>query len=350
MSPTSYQTAPPRVADLHDSNSAGTDQPARRGRERRESGPWLASSSPADCPATRSSASPPPTTSRSGRADCRRRARSCCARRARRRGAALPAHRPGRRRAARRRPAPARDRQLRGRLRQHRRRGGDGARDPVGNTPGRPHRRDRRPRVRAAARRRAADRRGAAATSATGGWRTWEPQGCSAPTSTARRSPSSAPGASAGRWRSARRGFDMGVAAGRPRRRPARRARARGLRLAPLPAHARDPPPHRRRGARAHEADGDPRQHRARPDRRPGRARRARCTRADSPAPALDVTDPEPLPARPPAARRARTCSSSPTSARPPRPPAPRWPTSRSTTSSPRSTAGRCPTPCTPAA
>ena len=38
----------------------------------------------------------------------------------------------------------------------------------------------------------------------------------------------------------------------------------------------------------------------------------------------LDVTDPEPLPARPPAAARRPTCSSSPTSARPPRPPAPR--------------------------
>ena len=71
MSPTSYQTAPPRGAELHDSNTPRNDQPARRGRERRESGPWHTSSSPANCPATRSSASPPSTTSTSGRATCR---------------------------------------------------------------------------------------------------------------------------------------------------------------------------------------------------------------------------------------------------------------------------------------
>ena len=43
---------------------------------------------------------------------------------------------------------------------------------------------------------------------------------------------------------------------------------------------------------------------------------------------------------------RRRTCSSSRTSARPPRPPAPPWPTARSTISSRRSTASRCPMPC----
>ena len=67
-------------------------------------------------------------------------------------------------------------------------------------------------------------------------------------------------------------GFDMTVL---HRGRDARRdelddsARALGLRLAPLPADARDPPPDRRRRARADEAHRDPDQHRARPDRRP---------------------------------------------------------------------------------
>ena len=114
------------------------------------------------------------------------------------------------------------------------------------------------------------------------------------------------------------------------------------------PADAGHAPPHRRRRAGAHEADGDPRQHRARPDRRPGRARRRRCARAASPAPAS--TSPTPSRSRPTTrSTRRRTCSSSPTSARPPRPPAPRWPTAPSTTSSRRSTASRCPTPCSQA-
>ena len=55
----------------------------------------------------------------------------------------------------------------------------------------------------------------------------------------------------------------------------------------------------------AHEADRAARQHRARPDRRPGGARATRCTTARSPAPALDVTDPEPLPADHPLLQRA---------------------------------------------
>ena len=77
MSPTSYQTAPPRVAELHTSNSGPSRSTRAGARERQESGSWPASSSPANCPATRSSASPPSTTSRSGRATCRRRARTC---------------------------------------------------------------------------------------------------------------------------------------------------------------------------------------------------------------------------------------------------------------------------------
>jgi hypothetical protein len=56
---------------------------------------------------------------------------------------------------------------------------------------------------------------------------------------------------------------------------------------------------------------------------------------------ALDVTDPEPLPATTRCSRR-RTCSSSRTSARRPCARAQRWPRWRSRTCSPRSPAGRC--------
>ena len=112
----------------------------------------------------------------------------------------------------------------------------------------------------------------AARTPRAGRWRTWGRRAGWASSSAAPPWRSSAPGASAAAAKRAA-GFEMD-AAGRPRRRPPLRARARRLRLAPHPAHARDAPPHRRRRAGAHEAHGDPRQHRARPDRRPGRARR----------------------------------------------------------------------------
>ena len=63
------------------------------------------------------------------------------------------------------------------------------------------------------------------------------------------------------------------------------------------PADARHPPPHRRRRAGAHEAHGDPRQHRARPDRRPGRARRRAARGPPRAAPAS--TSPTPSRSRP---------------------------------------------------
>ena len=150
------------------------------------------------------------------------------------------AHRPRRRGAARRRPEPARDRQLRGRLRQHRPRGR--RRPATSRSASRPTCSPTRPptspsRCMLAVARRlveAAPGRPRRASGARGSRRAG-----SAPTSTARRWRSSAPGASARRWPSARAGFDMEVLmvdrgddlhAG---------ARARRLRLAP---HARSRP------------------------------------------------------------------------------------------------------------
>ena len=69
-----------------------------------------------------------------------------------------------------------------------------------------------------------------------------------------------------------------------------------GLRVASLPSERRDARADRRGRARADEAHGVPRQHRARADRRPGRASRRRCTSGTIAGAALDVTDPEPLP------------------------------------------------------
>ena len=103
-------------------------------------------------------------------------------------------------------------------------------------------------------------------------------------------------------------------------------ARAVGLRHPALPAHRADARPDRRAGAAGDEADGVSGQHRPRPDRRSAGARagaargldRGRRPRRHRPRAAAG---------RSPAARGRRTCSCSPTSARPPTAPARRWPT-----------------------
>ena len=121
----------------------------------------------------------------------------------------------------------------------------------------------------------------------------------SAPTSPARRSGSSAGGGSARPWRARAEGFGMEVVhSSRSLGRAARgAARARRLRLPAHAADAGDAAPDRRGRARAHEADRAAGQHRARRRGRPGRAARARCTTGAIAGAALDVTDPEPLPA-----------------------------------------------------
>ena len=176
-----------------------------------------------------------------------------------------------------------------------------------------------------------------------GRWRTWEP---------ARRS----------RRRPLRRDArDRRARSDRRRRRPPRRrlrdggdrqlaalrhaargaARARRLRLAALPAHAGHAAPDRHRGAAAHEAEratsSTPRAAASSTRSRCG----WRCSRARSPAPRST----SPIPSRcPPATRcwRRRTCSSSPTSARPPCAPASGWRRWRSRTCSPPSPGARC--------
>ena len=243
----------------------------------------------------------PSTTSTSGRATCRPPPTELRERAAERRGPARAAHRPHRRRAARRgaraarrspttpsapttstsRPRPARG-------------------IPVGITPdvltdatadlafalllaaGAP----------APSRRAAAVRDGTLAhvgAAAAG----------SAPTSPARRSPIVGAGRIGEAVARRAAGFDMEVldaSAATTTCTPL--LEPRRLRLAARPAHARDhatssTPPR----SRAMKPDGDPRQHRARRRRRPGRAGRARCTTARSPAPRS--TSPTPSRCRP---------------------------------------------------
>ena len=206
MSPTSYQTAPPRVAELHDSNlgpsRATGASGARTARIPLMARVFVSRKIPGDA-LERLAAEhdvevwpgdmPPPR-------------EDLLAGVARGRGAAVDARRQGRRRAARRRPAPARGGQLRDRVRQHRPRGDGGPRRPGRQHARRPHRRHRRPRLGAHARGRAGASSRPARTPARAGGARGSRRAGSAPTSTARRWRSSAPGASARRWPSAPRG------------------------------------------------------------------------------------------------------------------------------------------------
>ena len=182
-------------------------------------------------------------------------------------------------------------------------------RDPRRQHPRRAHRRDRRPGLRAAARRRAPTAARRRRRRATGDWVTWEPAG------------------HLGARRLRRDARDRRHGPDRPGRRPARRGlrdadrphrletagvgstscSSGGLRLAPLPADPRDPPPDRRRRAGADEAHGDPR---STPPAAPIIDQAALVDalhRGTIAGAALDVTDPEPLARRGPAARRRPT-------------------------------------------
>ena len=227
MSPTSYQTAPPR-ARSYILASPNADRSTRAGaRERRESGPWPASSSPAACPATRSTAWPPSTTSTSGRATCRPPRDELRGRRRRRRGAAVRCSP-----TASTRSCSTPRRELRAIANYAV--GSDNidleaaaARGiPVGVHARRPHRRDRRPRLRAACSPPPARiARGRASASRDGEWRTWEPQGWLG--ADVHGATLAIVGAGRIGQAVARRaaGFEHGGAHGRPRRRPALGAR-----------------------------------------------------------------------------------------------------------------------------
>ena len=98
--------------------------------------------------------------------------------------------------------------------------------------------------------------------------------------------------------RQARRGLRHGRRGRRRRRRPAGDARRRRT-SSRCTSRSRTSTrgAHRRRAARGDEADGDPREHGARPGRRPRRARRRALHDGEIGGAALDVTVPEPLPA-----------------------------------------------------
>ena len=226
-------------------------------------------------------------------------------------------------------------------MRQRRPRGRGGARHPGRRHARRADRRDRGPRDRAAARRGAPPARRPSAPSArAAGARSSRAAGsgssCAAPASR-----SSGRAGSARRSRERAAAFGMEVELVGRGDDLARRARPRRRRLAPLPADRGDAPPDRRACARGDEAERDPRQHRARPDRRPGGARRRAARRRDRRRRARRH--------RPrAAARRTTRCSARPTSscfptsARRRTPRASGWPRSPSTTCSPRSPASRC--------
>ena len=128
MSPTSYQTAPPRGVRLFIAKAglkAKLRGGPRDGRKVAKLPPWLASSSPAGCPATHSSAcAPPATRSTCGRADAARRRDALRERTARADALLCMLTDRGRRRRCSTPHPAARDRQLRRRQRQHRPRGG----------------------------------------------------------------------------------------------------------------------------------------------------------------------------------------------------------------------------------
>ena len=303
MSPTSYQTAPPRVAELHNSNSAAgpINGPARASGE--NPARWPTSSSPARCPATRSSGCAAAHDVDVWPGDA-----AAAARGAARAGVAqaeglLSPARPTRstRELLDAAPQPARDRQLRRRLRQHRPRG-DARRAAIPSASRRtcsptppPTSRSRCMLARRPPARRGRGRRPRRARGARGSRRAG-----SAPTSTARRSRSSGrahrPGGRAARARASTWTVAHASTAATTCDDAARRAPTSSRSTRPLTAE--HPPPHRRRRAGAHEADGDPRQHRP---RRPivdqDALRRGAARAARSPAPRS--TSPTPSRCRP---------------------------------------------------
>ena len=284
-----------------------------------------------------------------GRATRRRRATRWSPASPRRRGPAGAAHRPGRRRADRGAPRAAGDLQLRGRGRQRRRRGGDGARHPGRPHARRAHRLDRRPRRRADARDRPPAPEGERDRARRASGRTWEPA-C-----VLGRDLHGATVAIVGGGRIgsavARRlegfGCEVVVAGRGERRRSPRCSAASDFVTLHCPLTAETRGLIGEAAAAGDEADRLPGQHRARADRRPGGAGAGAARGLDRRRGARRHR-PRAAAGRPPAARRRRTSSSSPTSARPPTAPARRWPTSRSTTCSPGWPASGCPTASTP--
>ena len=176
-----------------------------------------------------------------------------------------------------------------------------------------------------------------------GTWETWEPDRWLGARRARRDARHRRLRAASGRpWPGARRGLRHDRPPHSRDDAPGGAARARGLRLAARAAHARDPPPDRRRGARAHEADRDPRQHGARPRSSTTTRSSLRCTRARSPAPASTSPTPSRCPPVDPLLRRAEPARRAAHRLGHPRAPASGWPTWPSTTCSPPSTAGRC--------
>ena len=249
MSPTSYLAAPPRGVD------GEFYQPTLGPASRDNTSEWPAASSPAGCPATRSTASPRRTTSTSGPSRCRPPPDELRDARRRRRGAAVAAHRP------RSTPSCSTPRRELRAIANYAV-GTDNidleaaarARHPGRQHARRAHRRDRRPRLRAAARRargacrEAAARRARRRVAHVGAERLARPR-----RRTARRS------AIVGFGRIgqavARRGERLrheGPPHDAPRTTPLDELLERADFVSlHTPAHARDPPPDRRRRARA---------------------------------------------------------------------------------------------------
>ena len=205
---------------------------------------------------------------------------------------------------------------LRGRVRQHRCRRVRAARDRRREHARRADGDDRRPRVGADPGRLATGGGGGPVSCGRASGRPGDRSCCSGRTSTARRSGSSASAGSGRRWRGARPGFGMPVVYTRGTG-CRRRSRRRSARAPP----ARRPPRDQRlrvdqlradrrrradlidaRGPGPDAADRGAGQHGSRPDRRPGGARRGAARGGHRRRPRLDVTDPEPIRARRPAA------------------------------------------------
>ena len=221
-------------------------------------------------------------------------------------GSALPGHRPRRRLGHRGRAAAEGDRQHGGGDRQHRPRGGRGARHPGRQHARRADRRHRRPRLRAAARAGAPDRPGRrdgalGGVADVGAGRRPRRRPVRGHARHRRLGPDRAGG---GASRGGLRDGDRPQLAvlGRAARGAAGAGR---LRLRAHAAHARDAAPDRLGRARPDEADGAAGQHRARRRGRPGRAAH-RPARGNDRRRRARRHRPRAAARRPPAARRAQ--------------------------------------------